>query len=221
VKTNFVDPDPGIGTGEGGFALFAGRLVEEKGIETLLEAWKGLSAPVRLKVIGEGPLAARVAEAAATDKRIEFPGPQSKSEVLEAMRDAAFLVFPSTSYEGFPLVIAEALATGLPAVASRLGAMEEILADGRTGRLFSPGDADALRQSVMWATSCPGELKEMRLRARAAYERKYTAETNYARMMTIYETVLGCSPLGTLAPGLGSGPEAIGWVFGEHDAESP
>jgi len=195
VKANFVDPDPGMGAGEGGFALFAGRLVEEKGIEVLLEAWKGLAAPIRLKVIGEGPLAWRVADAATADTRIEFLGPRSKHEVLETMREAAFLVFPSTWYEGFPLVIAEAFATGLPVVGSRLGAMAEIIEDGITGRLFSPGDADGLRQAVTWAFSCSGELGEMGLRARAEYERKYTAEANYSHLMTVYETALGCSPV--------------------------
>jgi glycosyltransferase involved in cell wall biosynthesis len=159
---NFVDPDRGIGTGAGGFALFAGRLVEEKGVGFLLEAWKGLSSPIRLKVIGEGPLAARVAEAAAADKRIEFLGPRNKGEVLEAMRDAAFLVFPSIWYEGFPLVIAEALATGLPVVASRLGAMEEIHTDGRAGRLFCSGDAGELKQAVTRAFSHPDEVWAMR-----------------------------------------------------------
>ena len=205
VKANFVDPDPGIGTGKGGFALFAGRLVEEKGIEVLLEAWKGLAARVRLKVIGEGPLAQRVAKAAAADTRIEWLGSRSQREVLETMRDAAILVFPSTWYEGFPLVLAEALATGLPVVASRLGAMEEIIEDGITGRLFFPGDADAMRQAVTWVFSHPDQMSTMRLRARAAFDRKYTAETNYARMMTIYETALGCSPELAGAAGLGPG----------------
>jgi len=61
----------------------------------------------------------------------------------------------------------------------------------------------------------------MRLRARAVYERKYTAEANYARLISIYETALGYSLERCPAPGLGVGPEAIGWVFGERDAENP
>ncbi len=192
VKANFVDSDPGSGTGKGGFALFVGRLVKEKGIETLLEAWKGLSGAFELKVIGDGPLSSRVAEAASADRRIQWLGSRRKSEVLEIMRGAACLVFPSTWYEGFGLVIAEALATGLPVVASRLGAMEEMLAGTGAGRLFSAGDAGELREAAMWAFSCPEELGIMRLHARAVYERRYTAEANYERLRAIYETATGC-----------------------------
>lgn len=221
VKANFVDPDPGIGTGKGGFALFVGRLVKEKGIETLLEAWKGLSGSFELKVIGDGPLAGRVAQAAAADRRIQWLGSRGKNEVLETMREAACLVFPSVWYEGFGLVIAEALATGLPVVASRLGAMEEMLAGTGAARFFSAGDADDLRQAATWAFSCSDELAAMRLRARTAYERNYTAEANYVRLRSIYEAALGYYPERSPATGMGAEPEAIGWVFGERDAENP
>src|SRR4051812_45618179 len=60
VKPNFVNPDAGIGTGAGDYAVFVGRLSPEKGIETVLAAWRGMSLPIRLKIVGDGPLAERV-----------------------------------------------------------------------------------------------------------------------------------------------------------------
>ena len=97
-------------------------------------------------------------------------------------------------YEAFPLVIAESLAAGLPILASRLGAMTEIVADGATGRLFAPGNPAELAGAVEWALSHSDEMRRMRLRARAEYEEKYTAEANYARLMAIYEKALEISP---------------------------
>jgi glycosyltransferase involved in cell wall biosynthesis len=215
VKPNFVDSDPnpksnlvpGTGSGRGNFVLFAGRLVEEKGVRSLLAAWSLLPAKPRLRIIGDGPLAPLVADAAATIPGIEWLGQKSRAEVRRAMADATILVLPSTWYEGFPLVIAEAFAAGLPIVASRQGAMAELVSDGRTGKLFSPGDAADLAGAVESILARPRELQAMRQHARAEYEQKYTAAANYARLIAIYETVLDAAPApARLAPRL----EAIG-----------
>src|SRR5262249_39355200 len=74
VKPNFLDPDPGQGQGQGGQAVFVGRLSEEKGVRTLLDAWRRLAAPLRLRVVGDGPLAGLVQEASCQDSRIEWLG---------------------------------------------------------------------------------------------------------------------------------------------------
>jgi glycosyltransferase involved in cell wall biosynthesis len=194
VKPNFVDPDPGMGTGSGGFALFVGRLVEEKGVNTLLAAWNQRRLPQKLRIIGDGPLAAQVAQAAATNRQIEWLGRCDQKQVQRAMADAAVLILPSTWYEGFPLVIAEAFAAGLPVLASRLGAMAEFIADGKTGRLFAPGNPAELGRLVEWAFAHPDEIEGMRRHARAEYEREYTAEANYLRLMAIYRRALENSP---------------------------
>jgi len=85
----------------------------------------------------------------------------------------------------------EAFACGLPVIASRLGAMAEIVEDGRTGLLFRPGDPEDLAAKVEWAWSHPKELREMGSEARKEYERKYTAEQNYRRLMEIYQKAIG------------------------------
>lgn len=196
VKPNFVDPDPGPGRHEGGFALFAGRLSKEKGVETLLRAWGrlGREAPP-LKVVGAGPLE-RAAPGGAPP-RVEFLGWRGRDEVLALMREARLLVFPSECYESFGLALVEAYATGLPVVASRLGAMAELVEDGRTGLLFEAGDADDLAGRVAWAWSHGDELARMGRNARAAYEARYTAAANHARLLEIYAAAGASAGAGT------------------------
>lgn len=189
VKPNFVWPDPGAGRHDGGYALYAGRLSPEKGVETLVEAWRRLGADAPpLRVVGAGPLETVVADRAGP--RIEFLGWRPREEVLALMQSAALLVFPSECYESFGLALAEAFATGLPVVASRLGAMAEVVAHGRTGLLFDAGDADDLATQVRRAFADPEALAAMGCAARAEYEARYTAERNHALLMEIYRAAL-------------------------------
>lgn len=105
------------------------------------------------------------------------------------MREADFLVVPSECYENFPLVLAEAFASGLPVVASRLGSLAEIVEDGITGLQFCPGDAGDLAAQVRRLAEGPAARKAMELRARQSYEEKYTPERNYQELSAIYGLV--------------------------------
>jgi glycosyltransferase involved in cell wall biosynthesis len=189
VKPNFVDPDPGLGEGLGGYALFVGRLSPEKGIGTLLAAWERLGKKVPLKIVGDGPLALQVAEAARRLPRVEWIGQLSKTQVLALMKDARVLIFPSSWYEGFPMVFAEACAAGLPVIASQLGSMSSLITPGRTGLYFHHGNPEDLAAQVEWALTHPTEVAQMRRESRAEFEAKYTAEQNYQMLMEIYERV--------------------------------
>jgi glycosyltransferase involved in cell wall biosynthesis len=191
VKPNFVNPDPGPGEGKGGYALYVGRLSEEKGVGTMLRAWELLGDRIPLKVVGDGPLAERVSGAVERLSGVEWMGQIPGEQVTELMKDAAFLVFPSTWYEVFPLVIVEAFATGLPVLASDIGNMSSLIDHGHTGLHFRPGDGEDLTVQVGWVLSHPDELSRMRREARAEFEAKYTAEHNYERLMEIYEMAVG------------------------------
>ena len=186
VKPNFVHPDPGFGDGRGGFALFVGRLSAEKGVDTLLAAWKRLQGRVPLKIVGDGPLASEVAATAERIEGVEWLGRKPRAGVLDLMKQASFLIFPSRWYEGFPMTIAEAFATGLPVVASNLGAMATLIDHERTGLHFRPGDPEDLVAKIEWLLGHPEVLARMRKEARAEYEAKYTAERNYQMLMEIY-----------------------------------
>jgi len=187
VKPNFVAPDPGVGNHSGQFALFVGRLSPEKGVRTLLQAWGHLRDRVPLKVVGEGPLQDL---AHGYPPGITWLGRLRREEAVALMKEASVLVLPSECYEAFPTTLAEAFATGLPVVASRLGAMAEIVQDRQTGLLFNPGDAMDLAAKITWALDHPGELTEMGRRAREEYEARYTAERNYQLLSDIYRGLL-------------------------------
>lgn len=104
------------------------------------------------------------------------------------MGNARFLVWPTQGYyETFGLVAIEAFAFGVPVIASRTGAMVEIVEDGRTGLHFTAGDADDLAAKVEWGWSHPDEMKIMGRQARAEYEAKYTADRNYEMLINIYQ----------------------------------
>lgn len=190
VKPNFVSPDPGVGKHTGNYALFVGRLSTEKGVGTLLEAWERLGSRIPLIIVGDGPLALQVAEAAERIPAVQWLGRRAKNEVLARMKSATLLIFPSMWYETFGLTIVEAFATGLPVIASRLGAMAEIVEDGCTGLHFESGNVEDLAEKVSWAWSHPQEIAEMGQKARHEYEEKYTAEKNYEMLMSIYEQAI-------------------------------
>jgi glycosyltransferase involved in cell wall biosynthesis len=188
VKPNFVDPDPGERDEISDSVVFTGRLSQEKGLMTLLEAWESVR-KYPLRIIGDGPLRQRL-ESQAKQRglsSITFCGRLSRAETIAAIKRARFQIVPSLWYEGFPMVIAEAFACGVPVVCSRLGGMQEIVEDHRTGLHFAPGDAQDLAQTAEWAWNHPKELLQMGRAARRKYESDYTAEKNYSLLMEIYE----------------------------------
>lgn len=190
VKPNLVHPDPGIGQGQGGFCLFVGRLTPEKGIDTLLLAWKHLSGKFKLKIVGDGLLSPQVAQAAELWPEIEWLGQIPNEQVISLMREAYILLFPSIWYEGLPMVIAEAYAVGLPVVASNLGAMSSLVKPNQTGLHFQPGNAQELARQVEWACSHPNQIAQMRREARREFEQNYLANRNYEKLMEIYHLAL-------------------------------
>jgi glycosyltransferase involved in cell wall biosynthesis len=189
VKPHFVDPDPGAGRGGGGYALYVGRLSREKGVETLLNAWARMGGRVPLRIVGDGPLASHVAEAAGEIPGVVWLGRRDRAAVQQLMADAAVLVLPSIAYETFGQVVIEAYAAGTPVIASSHGAVAELVDAGRTGVLVSPGDPDDLARRVC-ATYSDGSLPSMRAAARARYERHFTAGTNYESLLAIYRPAL-------------------------------
>jgi glycosyltransferase involved in cell wall biosynthesis len=191
VKPNFVPEDPVVGSHKGGYALFLGRLVEEKGINVVVKSWSRAQG-IPLWVAGDGPLRSVVEEALhhANSDNVKYLGWVSRDKAIQLLKEAHMLVFPSQWYEGFPMTIAEAYACGTPVIASRLGAMQEIVHHGRTGLHFAPGDAADLASTVEWACSHPEEMREMGRNARGEFEEKYTAAANYEMLMAIYHSVI-------------------------------
>jgi glycosyltransferase involved in cell wall biosynthesis len=190
VKPNFLDPDPGLGSGEGDFVLFVGRLTEEKGIFTLLKAWESLGEKIPLKILGSGPLSEYTKQVASQHSGIEYLGFKSAQEIYELMGRARALVCPSEWYEPFGLVIIEAYAKGTPVIAAKRGAMKTLVEHQRTGLHFEPGQADKLIEQVQWMLAHPPEWQQMRTAVRSEFEQKYTGEKNYQTLIHIYQSAI-------------------------------
>nr|WP_306800220.1 glycosyltransferase [Endozoicomonas sp. YOMI1] len=191
VKPNFIeDPHKGIEkvVKQGGFALFVGRLSEEKGLSVLLDAWEHVKYP--LKIIGDGPLKALVEKFTAECPQIEYLGFQDKEVILPMMQEADFFVLSSTCYENFPVTLAECFASGTPALVSNIGGMAEIVTDGKTGLHFEVGNPDSLAEKAEYLIQHLKEAREMGENARLKYLAKYTPGINLEMLLGIYRLTI-------------------------------
>lgn len=189
VKPNFVADAPYADAPRRG-GLFVGRLSPEKGIDTLLAALDTVPG-IMLDVVGAGPEERRVA----AHPRVRLLGWRPASEVRERMARAAYLIMPSLWYENFPRTLVEAFAAGLPVIASRLGALRELVSHGFTGLLFEPGSACELARHLAWAETFPERLRRMGRQARSQYEAEFTPEVNYGRLIAIYDDAIAANRL--------------------------
>jgi glycosyltransferase involved in cell wall biosynthesis len=142
-------PDPGLPLEDReDFLFFAGRFVAEKGVGTLLQAWAQTSTDMRLVIAGDGPLLGDVESAAAADSRINYVGFLEEDEMVDYMRRAEALLFPSEWYEGLGIIIVEAFAAGTPVIASDVGNFTEFIVPGYNGSHFRSGDSRSLTSAI-------------------------------------------------------------------------
>ncbi|MGZ5817782.1 MAG: glycosyltransferase family 4 protein [Burkholderiaceae bacterium] len=193
VKPNFVDAAmKPVWSGRDG-ALFVGRLSSEKGLDVLIEAEKiRLSLPDQtgsekfIRVIGSGPLEDSIKAVFQNN----YLGYRTPDEVRKLMHASQFLIAPSTCYETFGLVAVEAFSCGMPVIASRHGGLAELIKDGMTGLLFTPGDAADLTRKIAWARAHPEQMLKMGQAAYTEYINQYTPEKNYHMLQTIYRDAI-------------------------------
>ncbi len=186
LKPNFVHPDPGMGQGGGGYALFVGRFDVTKGIDDMLQAWRSLAPAVPLKIVGDGPLAVQVRAAAQQLEQVEWLGRKPLNEVHGLMQEARLLVFPSRWYEAMPRTIIDSFAVGTPVLAARMGAMRDLVQDGRSGLLFEPGNVDDLAAKARRLYAMTAGATTMRDYARQVFLENFTAAKNYDLIMQAY-----------------------------------
>jgi glycosyltransferase involved in cell wall biosynthesis len=193
VKPNYVVSDPGLSTASTpkSYVLFVGRLDAEKGIHTLLKAWRSLKIPLRIR--GNGQLEAFARNYVAQHKmdHIEFVERLTRTELAELRKNARFLIWPSEGYyETFGLAAVESFAQGVPVIASDIGIMTEIVRDGETGLLFTSGDPIDLARKAEWLWNHLDAVIRFGKAARREYEEKYTAERSYQMIMEIYRKLI-------------------------------
>ena len=166
----------------GEYLAFVGRLSVEKGVETLLEAARLTALPVRI--------AADTSEAAelvsGAPRNVTFVGHLDAERLDDFYRGARALVVPSIWYEPFGLVVAEAMAYGLPVIASRIGALPELVDEGASGLLFAAGNAPDLAQQMLALWSAPERCRRMGSVGRTMAAREYGAPVYYDRLRAAY-----------------------------------
>jgi len=170
--------------------LFIGRLTEEKGVAAMLDAWSACPDTIPLRIIGEGPLQSFVRERVAPLKHVEYLGPCERSRVIQMLKDAAFLVFPSRWYEGMPMVVLEALACGTPVVAFGLGSLNELIIEDANGIKLPFPDSGALTGFLRNGVELEEKIGKLRAGARAHFEQNFTAQTNYGLLLDTYNRAI-------------------------------
>lgn len=190
IVPNFLEPDPGPGTDIRKGIVFAGRLAPEKGIAVLLDAASRVPGVVR--IIGSGPLSSAV-ETAASAGDVAYLGSIAHASVIEELKRSIALILPSVWFEGFPLVVLEAFASGTPVIASKIGSLAELIDDGVTGLLARPNDAGDLATKIRWASDHPDEMRRQGLNARQRYATEYRGANHLAALADAYQSVIAPS----------------------------
>ncbi|WP_431475311.1 MULTISPECIES: glycosyltransferase family 4 protein [Marinobacter] len=166
--------------------VFAGRLGQEKGLVTLLKAWRmwGDVAP-ELRIVGDGPLRHEL-EDLAKGLPIKFLGQLSMEEAQREISESMLQVLPSECFEGFPMVVREAFALGTPSAVSNIGPLPSIVKKGLNGVVFEAADSASLLSEIKSAWIEPGGLQRLGAGARAEFEAKYNENANYWQLQEIY-----------------------------------
>jgi glycosyltransferase involved in cell wall biosynthesis len=190
---NFVDTErlqPAI-RGDG-YLLYLGRLSHEKGIATLIRAFRGLPGRPSLVVAGGGPLDADARRLADGDDRIRFTGHLGGEALSRTVREARAVVLPSEWYENAPMSALEAMAFGKPVIGARIGGIPEIVREGETGFLFEPGDVVSLREAlVRFLALRQTDVEALGRGARRMVESEHAPEGHLRRLMAVYSGARG------------------------------
>lgn len=180
----------------GDYLLYFGRLSEEKGLLTLIKAVRQLPG-IKLRLVGDGPLKEQLNNLAPHRKgagqaikqlnNVVVVGHKTGADLVAEIAGARAVVVPSEWYENCPLSVLEAMSYGKPVIASRLGGLPEIVREGESGRLFSPGNVAELAEKIQWLWSNPKAIKKMGQAAQKQVGEENSPEGYYQELMKIYK----------------------------------
>lgn len=184
IKPNFAWPtEQRVGAGE--YFLYLGRLTPEKGVSTLIRAWR--DAPAPLLVVGEGPEEEALRRLAPSS--VEFHSTVSPESVPTLLRGARALLVPSLWYEGFGKVVVEAYASGVGVLASHIGALPEVVEHGVSGLLLPPDDVEAWQRAA-WQLMDDEVSIRLGKAGFATWESRYHPEIGMRDLERAYETAI-------------------------------
>ena len=173
-----------------GYYLFTGRLSKEKGVFTLIEAFKDLGLP--LKIAGTGPLEGECRKLAEGAAHIQLVGYQTGADLEALYQGAHACVVPSEWYENGPLSVIEGLGYAKPVIAARIGGIPELVKDGESGFLFTAFDPQDLKAKVRQMQQLPGaDYASLCRKAREWALSQFSPQRHYEALMKIYQEARG------------------------------
>lgn len=188
---NFIDTDKFTYAGlDDGYGLYFGRLSNEKGLNTLLEACS-LCPDIPMVITGTGPAERELrnkAESLGLDN-ITFTGYMSGQDLTDLLEAAAFTVLPSEWYENCPMSVLESLGVGTPVLGSRVGGIPELIDEGQDGLTFEMGNAHDLSEKMRTLFSNPGLRKEMGVYGANKISERYSPHNHYNLLATVYKNL--------------------------------
>ena len=171
-----------------GYFLYFGRIVDYKGIKTLVETMRQLP-DIQLRVVGIGSLLEELKQHSLAN--VSFLGYKSGENLWDEVKNASFVIVPSECEENNPMTIIEGYAYGKPVIGSSMGGIPEIIEEGKTGFVFKAFDKDALASAIRRASQVPPEhYTEMSRNARRFAETHFDPEVHYNALMQIYEEAI-------------------------------
>lgn len=190
---NFIDIEkfiPEYGWKENSIT-YVGRLSEEKGVKTLINAMVNLP-ELQLNIIGDGPERKALEEEIESKgiKNIRLLGHMSSDKVYQEIKKSMFMVVPSEWYENNPMSVIEAFALGKPVIGANIGGIPELVKDGETGLTFESGNVDDLVEKIQYAISDEKQLIQWGKAGRAFVEKELNSDKHYKKLMSIYQEAL-------------------------------
>jgi glycosyltransferase involved in cell wall biosynthesis len=190
IDTNTFKPQP---DGQRDYGLFVGFLNHRKGVEYLIRGMAELKGPDCV-IVGHGPERSRLTELAQSlgvGDRVHFTGVVSDPQKLaEIYNSSAFLVIPSTSECGIPLAVLEAMACGLPIIASPIAAIPSVVQDGYNGFLVEPHDIKTLAQRMNTLFNSPDLREQMGQRSLAMFAQERSFQAQAKSFLNLYQEMV-------------------------------
>ncbi|GAB3531998.1 glycosyltransferase [Arthrobacter tecti] len=192
IKPHFIPHPATLERRNGDYALYLGRLSEEKGADLLIKAWDPSFG--ELLVVGDGPQRQSLeAMAASHGDSVRFLGSLQREDAVGMLAGARYLVNPSRVFETFGLSVVEAFAHGVPAIVPSQGVFPELVRPGENGLIFASGDPLSLREALQ-RLGDTAAVQRMGSAARSDYLARFTPERNLVRLEEIYTDAIATAP---------------------------
>jgi glycosyltransferase involved in cell wall biosynthesis len=170
--------------------VYFGRLSQEKGLFTLLQALKELE--IKCKIFGDGPLRKKLEEKAKRENlaNISFLGYTPQEKLRKDIRQSMFVVLPSEWCENNPFSVVEAFALGKPVIGSNIGGIPELVENFKTGLIFEPGNPNDLREKILYLLNNRDEISDLGKAARKFSEQNFNPKKHYSKLMKLYQLAI-------------------------------